>query len=212
MYGDVHDPATLPTALAGCRAAYYLVHSLDSKDFEQSRRRGGPCVRPSRRRRRGAADHLPRRPRQRGRRALLAPAQPSRGRGSARGGGRPGHGAARRHHRRQRRHLVGDDPPARRPPAGDGHAPWVRTRTQPIAVADVVRYLVGSARRAAGRSARSSRSADPRCSSTSRCCAGWPGIKNRPLADRAGPAAHPRAVLALAGPGHRRGHPDRVGR
>jgi uncharacterized protein YbjT (DUF2867 family) len=35
VYGDVHDPATLTTALDGCRAAYYLVHSLASKDFER---------------------------------------------------------------------------------------------------------------------------------------------------------------------------------
>jgi len=33
--GDVHDPATLPPALAGCDVAYYLVHSLDSSDFER---------------------------------------------------------------------------------------------------------------------------------------------------------------------------------
>jgi uncharacterized protein YbjT (DUF2867 family) len=30
---DVHDPATLPAALAGCRYAYYLVHSLASANF-----------------------------------------------------------------------------------------------------------------------------------------------------------------------------------
>ncbi len=35
VHGDVHDPATLPKALDGCRAAYYLVHSLDSKNFER---------------------------------------------------------------------------------------------------------------------------------------------------------------------------------
>jgi uncharacterized protein YbjT (DUF2867 family) len=35
VFGDVHDPATLHTALRGCRAAYYLVHSLASKDFER---------------------------------------------------------------------------------------------------------------------------------------------------------------------------------
>jgi uncharacterized protein YbjT (DUF2867 family) len=35
VYGDVHDAATLPDALAGCSAAYYLVHSLDSRDFER---------------------------------------------------------------------------------------------------------------------------------------------------------------------------------
>jgi len=34
-YGDVHDPNTLPDALAGCDAAYYLVHSLDRSDFER---------------------------------------------------------------------------------------------------------------------------------------------------------------------------------
>jgi uncharacterized protein YbjT (DUF2867 family) len=33
--GDVHDRASLTGALAGCSAAYYLVHSLDSKDFER---------------------------------------------------------------------------------------------------------------------------------------------------------------------------------
>ncbi len=33
-YGDVADPDSLSDALAGCVAAYYLVHSLDSADFE----------------------------------------------------------------------------------------------------------------------------------------------------------------------------------
>ena len=32
--GDVHDPATLRSALDGVDVAYYLVHSLDSDDFE----------------------------------------------------------------------------------------------------------------------------------------------------------------------------------
>jgi uncharacterized protein YbjT (DUF2867 family) len=32
---DVHDAATLPQALAGVDVAYYLVHSLDSDDFEE---------------------------------------------------------------------------------------------------------------------------------------------------------------------------------
>jgi uncharacterized protein YbjT (DUF2867 family) len=35
VFGDVHDAGTLTDALAGCRAAYYLVHSLGSKDFER---------------------------------------------------------------------------------------------------------------------------------------------------------------------------------
>jgi uncharacterized protein YbjT (DUF2867 family) len=34
VYGDVSDPASLRAALAGTRAAYYLVHSLESADFE----------------------------------------------------------------------------------------------------------------------------------------------------------------------------------
>lgn len=35
VHGDVHEPATLSEALAGCDAAYYLVHSLASHDFER---------------------------------------------------------------------------------------------------------------------------------------------------------------------------------
>ncbi len=35
VFGDVHEPDTLDDALAGCAAAYYLVHSLASKDFER---------------------------------------------------------------------------------------------------------------------------------------------------------------------------------
>ena len=34
VHGDVHDRATLPAALSGCQAAYYLVHSLSDRDFE----------------------------------------------------------------------------------------------------------------------------------------------------------------------------------
>jgi uncharacterized protein YbjT (DUF2867 family) len=33
VYGDVSDPASLATGLAGAEAAYYLVHSLESSDF-----------------------------------------------------------------------------------------------------------------------------------------------------------------------------------
>jgi uncharacterized protein YbjT (DUF2867 family) len=33
VFGDVHDPVTLGPALAGCEAAYYLVHSLSDADF-----------------------------------------------------------------------------------------------------------------------------------------------------------------------------------
>ena len=35
VFGDVHDAGTLADALAGCEAAYYLVHSLASAEFER---------------------------------------------------------------------------------------------------------------------------------------------------------------------------------
>ncbi len=35
VYGDVHDAGSLDKALEGCTAAYYLVHSLDSEDFKR---------------------------------------------------------------------------------------------------------------------------------------------------------------------------------
>ena len=35
VFGDVTDTASLASALDGCRAAYYLVHALGSKDFER---------------------------------------------------------------------------------------------------------------------------------------------------------------------------------
>ncbi len=33
--GDVHEPDTLLSAMSGCEVTYYLVHSLDSADFER---------------------------------------------------------------------------------------------------------------------------------------------------------------------------------
>ena len=35
VHGDVHDRTTLPAALSGCQAAYYLIHSLADADFER---------------------------------------------------------------------------------------------------------------------------------------------------------------------------------
>ena len=76
-YGDVHDAESLPEALEGVRAAYYLVHSLASKDFERLGRRGSQDLRRLRRRGRCRADRLPRRAGPGGRPALQAPAQPA---------------------------------------------------------------------------------------------------------------------------------------
>ncbi len=41
VFGDVADEASLAEALAGATAAYYLVHSLDSADFEELDARAG---------------------------------------------------------------------------------------------------------------------------------------------------------------------------
>ena len=38
--GDIGAPTSLPGALEGCEAAYYLIHSLDSPDFADRDRRG----------------------------------------------------------------------------------------------------------------------------------------------------------------------------
>ncbi|HEV7726490.1 MAG TPA: NAD(P)H-binding protein [Modestobacter sp.] len=141
--GDVGDEASLRRALAGCEAAYYLVHSLDSADFEE---RDAQAARAFGR---AAADAGVRRivylgglgedsddlsAHLRSRRqveALLG------------GAGVPvtvlragivvGHGGVSWEMTRQ---LVAHLPAMVTPR-------WVHTRTQPIAVADVVRYLVG---------------------------------------------------------------------
>jgi uncharacterized protein YbjT (DUF2867 family) len=141
--GDVGDEESLRRALDGCDAAYYLVHSLDSADFQE---RDAAAARAFAR---AAADAGVRRivylgglgedsddlsPHLRSRRQverLLAD------------GGVPvtvlragivvGHGGVSWEMTRQ---LVAHLPAMVTPR-------WVHTRTQPIAVADVVRYLVG---------------------------------------------------------------------
>jgi uncharacterized protein YbjT (DUF2867 family) len=141
--GDVGDTASLRRAAADCDAAYYLVHSLDDPDFE----------------RKDAA-------------AARAFAQAAADAGVRRivylcGLGQDGDDLSR--HLRSRRHveeLLGErGVPVTTLRAGIvvghggvsweitrqlvAHLPgmvtprWVHTRTQPIAVADVVRYLVG---------------------------------------------------------------------
>ncbi len=35
VFGDVHQPSTLPAAMESVDIAYYLIHSLDSQDFER---------------------------------------------------------------------------------------------------------------------------------------------------------------------------------
>lgn len=143
VYGDVHDADTLPKALAGCRAAYYLVHSLDSKDFERLDAEAARAF---------------------GKAAAEAGVQQI-----IYLGGLGSESDQLSSHLRSRREVEGLLGQAGVPVTvlragiivGSGgiswemtrqlvdHLPamvtpkWVRTRTQPIAVADVVRYLVG---------------------------------------------------------------------
>ncbi len=143
VHGDVHDAGSLPEALDGCRAAYYLVHSLDSKDFEsldaEAARAFGEAASAA-----GLgqvvylgglgndadalSSHL--RSRREVESLLGAAGVPVT---VLRAGIIVGHGGISWEMTRQ---LV-DHLPAMVTPR------WVRTRTQPIAVSDVVRYLVG---------------------------------------------------------------------
>jgi uncharacterized protein YbjT (DUF2867 family) len=143
VLGDVHDAATLAGALEGCRAAYYLVHSLDSKDFErldaQAARAFGRAAAEAEVRQivylgglGRDSDELSSHLRSRREVETLL--------GEAgvpvtvlRAGIVVGHGGVSWEMTRQ---LV-ERLPAMVTPR------WVSTRTQPIAVDDVVRYLVG---------------------------------------------------------------------
>jgi uncharacterized protein YbjT (DUF2867 family) len=173
VYGDVLDLGTLSTAMAGCEAAYYLVHSLSDADFERKDAEAaaafGQTAALAGLRRiiylGGLGDdndtlsaHL------RSRRKvekLLGTAGVSVT--VIRAGIIVGHGGISWELTRQ---LVEHLPLMITPR-------WVATRTQPIAVDDVVRYLAGCwpfPRQPGG----FSRSAGQRCCSTSPCCAASP--------------------------------------
>ena len=121
----VADAATgegVGEALAGADVAYYLVHSLGSRDFEQQDRTAAETVAAGRSGRGRAADRLPGRPRRRRPGRVAAPAEPARDGRAARVGGRAGDDAARRDDRRQGQRSVRDDPRPRQAAAGDDHA------------------------------------------------------------------------------------------
>ncbi len=140
---DVHDAASLDAALSGADAAYYLVHSLDDPQFRRKDAEGATAFA------RAAGDQGLRRiiylgglgddadnlsSHLRSRREV----EHLLGTGGVpvttlRAGIIVGHGGISWEMTRQ---LV-EHLPAMITPR------WVRTRTQPIAVADVVRYLVG---------------------------------------------------------------------
>ncbi|HVX45991.1 MAG TPA: NAD(P)H-binding protein [Mycobacteriales bacterium] len=143
VYGDVDDPASLPAAMHGCTAAFYLVHALDRADFED---RDAAAARAFSR---AAADAGLQRivylgglgdsddelsPHLRSRRAverlLGGDGVPVT---TVRAGIIVGHGGISWEITRQ---LVENLPVMITPR-------WVHTRTQPVAIADVIRYLVG---------------------------------------------------------------------
>ncbi|HEY2205716.1 MAG TPA: NAD(P)H-binding protein [Pseudonocardia sp.] len=143
VYGEVRDAGSLGAALAGCESAYYLVHSLGDADFEE---RDSQAARTFARAASAAglsriiylgglgddeddlSAHL--RSRREVEDLLGSTGVPVT---VLRAGIIVGHGGISWEITRQ---LV-EHLPAMVTPR------WVRTRTQPIAVADVVRYLVG---------------------------------------------------------------------
>jgi uncharacterized protein YbjT (DUF2867 family) len=141
--GDVHEPETLGGALERCEAAYYLVHSLSARDFERldAEAAGAFAAAAARagvrrivylgglgRDRDDLSAHLRSRREVEG--LLASTGVPVT---TLRAGIIVGHGGVSWEITRQ---LV-EHLPAMVTPR------WVRTRTQPIAVTDVVRYLVG---------------------------------------------------------------------
>lgn len=141
--GDVSDEASLRAALEGCDAAYYLVHSLGDADFVQedaaAARSFGRAAADAGVRRivylgglgddaDDLSDHL--RSRREVERLLGEGGVPVT---VLRAGIVVGHGGVSWEMTRQ---LVAHLPAMVTPR-------WVHTKTQPIAVADVVRYLVG---------------------------------------------------------------------
>ena len=140
--GDVSDPDSLGPALEGCAAAYYLVHSLDKPDFTEDDAGGATAFAAAAARAElsrivylgGLGDdsdalsaHL--RSRRQVEQLLGSTGVPTT---TLRAGIIVGNGGISWEMTRQ---LV-EHLPAMITPR------WVHTRTQPIAVADVVRYLV----------------------------------------------------------------------
>lgn len=141
--GDVHDPDTLDAALTGCGGAYYLVHSLDSPNFAErdadaARTFASAAAEAGLDRivylgglgddRDDLSAHL--RSRREVERLLAAAGVPVT---TLRAGIIIGFGGISWEMTRQ---LVERLPVMITPR-------WVRTRTQPIAIDDAVRYLVG---------------------------------------------------------------------
>lgn len=143
VYGDVHDPATIADAAEGCEAAYYLVHSLNAKEFERLDAEAASAFAEAAAKAGmrqiiylgglgGDFDELSAhlRSRREVEGLLGSTGIPVT---TLRAGIIIGHGGVSWEITRQ---LVAHLPAMVTPR-------WVRTKTQPIAIADVVRYLVG---------------------------------------------------------------------
>ena len=143
VHGDVHDPHTLAAAMADCQAAYYLVHSLAEADFERKDAAAATAFGRAAARaglhqiiylgglgddKDALSAHL--RSRREVEKLLGSAGVPVT---VIRAGIIVGHGGISWELTRQ---LV-DHLPAMITPR------WVATRTQPIAVDDIVRYLLG---------------------------------------------------------------------
>jgi uncharacterized protein YbjT (DUF2867 family) len=143
VYGDVHAPVTLHAPMAGCQAAYYLVHSLSDPEFRRKDAAAAAAFGQAAARAGlqriiylgGLGDdadalsaHL--RSRREVERLLGAAGVPVT---VIRAGIVVGHGGISWELTRQ---LVQNLPGMITPR-------WVATRTQPIAVDDIVRYLAG---------------------------------------------------------------------
>jgi uncharacterized protein YbjT (DUF2867 family) len=178
--GDVQEPATLESAMAGCQAAYYLVHSLQDADFEHKDAVGatafGEAAASAGMQRiiylGGLGDdadnlsaHL--RSRRQVENLLGAGGVPVT---VIRAGIIVGHGGVSWELTRQ---LVEHLPVMITPQ-------WVATRTQPIAVDDVVTYLVGVLEPAEA-SARVYEAGGPEVLQYSTMLSRVAAIENRPL-------------------------------
>ncbi len=175
--GDVHEPDSLTRALEGCAAAYYLVHSLGSADFERLDAE--------------AATAFGQAAREAGVRQIVylgglgsdfdELSAHLRSRREVEGllgsGGVPVTVLRAGIVVGARRHLLGDDPPARAstcprwsPPSGStpGRS---RSPSPTWCATSSVSWTVPR------RSTGSSRSADRRCSATPTCSGGWRGWK-----------------------------------
>jgi len=151
VFFDTADPASIEAALEGCQAAYYLVHGMGSPGPERPSERGGGFVETDR----AAATAFAQAAAQRGQRVVYLGAM-----------GREDNPSAHLRSRQEVGRILREATDAVELRAaivvGDGGASfeimrqlverlpvmvcptWVTTRCQPIALPDVVRYLVGA--------------------------------------------------------------------